>query len=964
MKWFRNLKVSVKLLSSFILVAIISGVIGFVRINGISSTTLFSDKIFNEDLKARRELEYINESLLTIQLHLKDLLNAKNLKERQTLFTDIAEQTKATNQLIEEASKASLLNDQKTALSIFKAKWNNYKELQERVFVQSLQIEGQKTNQILKDEASPAITSSLKSLSKTISNFDKNTEANYYRLVDGAFKFKIILSALIFIIFLFAISFGLFISRYIKRLVNKTSNMINELSRGHYSVRLQINNHDEFGIMADSLNQFADDLQQNIVGSIKKLAHGNVNIQLAAKDEQDEMAPAINQIVNSFEDLKLETSMLTNAAIEGKLTVRAGEGKFEGYYRDIISSFNSTVNSLVGFLDNMPIPAMIINKEFSIQYMNDVGAKLLKTNLKNIIGDKCYNHFKTSDCNTERCACSQAMKKLTVISNETDSHPIGMDLEILYTGVPVKDKKNEVVGAFEVVIDKTEINKAQRIAKKISDYQAVETDKLKSSLESMAKGNLDFELKVENSDEDTKNVYQLYNEISSAVSQCVYSLKQLSEDADTLAQAAVEGKLSTRAEISKHHGDYRKIVLGVNKTLDAVINPINVTAEYLAKISRGEIPEKILEDYKGDFNKIKNNLNILIDSTNDITNLAGEIAAGNLLVNIKERSSEDNLMKSLNSMLNKLKEVLEDVRAASNNVSLSSQELSSSSEQISQGASEQAASAEEASSSIEQMSANIKQNAGNSLQTEKIAINSAEAAKEGGKAVEETVEAMKKIASKISIIEEIARQTNLLALNAAIEAARAGDSGKGFAVVASEVRKLAERSQIAAGEISLLSASSVMVADKAGKMLSSIIPEIQKTAELVQEISAASNEQRSGSEQINNAIQQLNMVIQQNASASEEMASTAEELSNQATQLQESIAFFKVADNKIIEAKNKNLLKKINGNFDNSLSAKSSSFNVNIKPVKDIKYDKVKSNGVNIHLGNNKEDLENEFEKF
>jgi methyl-accepting chemotaxis protein len=197
---------------------------------------------------------------------------------------------------------------------------------------------------------------------------------------------------------------------------------------------------------------------------------------------------------------------------------------------------------------------------------------------------------------------------------------------------------------------------------------------------------------------------------------------------------------------------------------------------------------------------------------------------------------------------------------------------------------------------MEQMSSNIKQNAENAAQTEKIAVKAASNAKEGGEAVRRTVDAMKQIASKIGIIEEISRQTNLLALNAAIEAARAGEHGKGFAVVASEVRKLAERSQKAAGEITELSASSVEVAERAGDLLAKILPDVQKTAELVQEITAASREQDSGGAQINKAIQQLDTVIQQNASASEETSSTTEELSTQAQRMQEMIAFFKLDD--------------------------------------------------------------------
>ena len=372
------------------------------------------------------------------------------------------------------------------------------------------------------------------------------------------------------------------------------------------------------------------------------------------------------------------------------------------------------------------------------------------------------------------------------------------------------------------------------------------------------------------------------------------NLLNIMKETKTLIAATLEGKLATRGNVSAFSGDWAELVKGINNLIDALVKPITVTALYIDRISKGDIPEKITEEYKGDFNEIKNNLNLLIDSMNEVTALAREIAEGNLMVKVKERSSGDALMRALASMVGKLTEVVNDVKAAADNVASGSAQTSSSSQQMSQGATEQAASAEEVSSSMEEMVSNIRQNADNAQQTEKIALKSAQDAKEGGKAVTETVQAMKEIASKISIIEEIARQTNLLALNAAIEAARAGEHGKGFAVVATEVRKLAERSQHAAGEISTLSSSSVEVAEKAGEMLARIVPDIQRTAELVQEISAASNEQNAGAEQINKAIQQLDQVIQQNASTTEQMASTSEELSGQAEQLQATISFFKV----------------------------------------------------------------------
>ncbi len=372
------------------------------------------------------------------------------------------------------------------------------------------------------------------------------------------------------------------------------------------------------------------------------------------------------------------------------------------------------------------------------------------------------------------------------------------------------------------------------------------------------------------------------------------TLQKLSTEMERLTRAAVEGELAERGKADQFQGGYREIVSGVNRTLEAVIGPLKVSADYVDRISKGDVPSAITDTYRGDFNSIKNNLNVLIGAMETITATAEEIARGNLTVEVRKRSENDKLMHALAEMVQGLTRIAVDIKSVSSEVATGSQGMSSASTQVSQGANAQAASAEEASSSMEEMVSNIKQNADNAQQTERIAVKAAEDAREGGRSVVESVAAMKEIASRISIIEEIARQTNMLALNAAIEAARAGEHGKGFAVVAAEVRKLAERSQKAAGEINQLSASTVKVAEKAGEMLEKLVPNIQKTAELVQEISAASNEQNVGAEQINKALQQLQHVIQQNASASEEMASTSEELSGQAEQLLSTVNFFQI----------------------------------------------------------------------
>jgi len=589
---------------------------------------------------------------------------------------------------------------------------------------------------------------------------------------------------------------------------------------------------------------------------LSQISSGKIDELIAQtyKGDHEKMKVAVNNVAVVIQGLQREMGRLSEASGEGQLSERGKPEHFQGAFAEIVRGVNVMLDAIL-----LPIgEGNRILSQISAGKIDELIAQTYK-------GDHEKMKLAVNNVATVVQRLEKEMGRLTEASK---------DGQLSERGKPdqFQGAYAEIVRGVNVMLDAIllPIGEGNRILAQVSN------GKIDELISQTYKG-------------DHEKMKQAINNVATV-------LQGLQKELLRLTEASNAGQLSERGKHDQFRGAYAEIVRGVNAILDAVITPLNFSAGCVERISKGDIPPQITDTYHGDFNLIKNNLNAMIASMSELTSAADEIANGNLTVDLRERSPQDKLIQALISMVAGLTRTVSEIRSIAGEVSAASQSISTASVEVSKGASSQAAAAEQASSSMEQMVSNIKQNADNAQQTDKIANKSAKDAQESGKSVLEAVSAMKEIANRISIIEEIARQTNLLALNAAIEAARAGEHGKGFAVVAAEVRKLAERSQKAAAEINQLSANTLKVSEKSGEMLDKLVPDIQRTAELVQEITAASKEQDTGAEQINKALQQLERVIQQNASASEEMASTTEELTGQSDQLVSALSFFHTGD--------------------------------------------------------------------
>jgi len=610
---------------------------------------------------------------------------------------------------------------------------------------------------------------------------------------------------------------------------------------------------------------------------------------------------------------------------------------------DATEAYNG-INRIKSALDNAAMAVTLSNEDNKLIYMNTAAKALFQTmsngiakfhkgfTVDSMYGSGIAQYIEDEATRAEFAKELTASKKLSTVS-------AGYHLDMVLN--PVYDEEdNRYLGRMTQWTDRTAQVMAERsvanlIANTVSGKldQRIETRTLPEGflkdistgmnqlleavinplnmaanyVEKLSQGDVPAEI--------TEEYQGDFNIIKNNLNACGRAIHALISDAGLLSDAAEKGLLSTRADASKHQGDFRKIVEGVNNTLDNVIGPLNVAAECVNRISKGDIPELITAQYHGDFNLIKDNLNTCISAINRLVhdaNMLSEAAADGRVSTRADATQHQGdfrkVVEGVNATLETIVEPIAAVKEAVETITTAANEISSGNSDLSQRTEQQASNLEQTASSMEELASTVKQNAENAKQANQLALAASEVAVKGGDVVGEVVTTMsaindsaRKIEDIISVIDGIAFQTNILALNAAVEAARAGEQGRGFAVVAGEVRNLAQRSASAAKEIKELIVDSVnktaegtVLVENAGQTMHEVVSSVKRVADIIGEISAASQEQTEGIDLVNNAVTSMDEVTQQNAALVEEAAAAAESLVDQANQLSEVVSVFKL----------------------------------------------------------------------
>ncbi len=953
---FKNMKVGMRLGLGFCVVLLLMTGIIYSAISGMSAQNAKLDEIVNENIYKTALSNTMSENVHIVTRILRTMILLDDRAAMQVEKEKLDKARAAYNKAWDDLEKTKASEKGKALRKAIAEAAADSRDANNKVIELALENKDAEALQLLMGTAAPLVNKWQGALNDNMERQAENNSEDAKAATEAYEASRKLMFILGGIALIMGLGIAFWVTRSITVPLGIAMDVAKKIAQGELTSDIQITSTDETGQLLAAMKNMSCTLQ-TLVSEMNRMSdeHDKGDIDIKIDEGKFEgafrkMAEGINNMVFGHIAVKKKAMACIKEFGEGNLN--APLEKFPGkkvFINETIEQLRGNLNQIVGEIRQIVAAANKGDFSIKIDLNGKAGYTKELSELLNQLSDTVDTAFGDTIRVAKALAQGDLSQKVTRDYQgafDQVKQSVNTTAESL-TGIVAEIKSIVAAANKGDFSTKMNLNGKAGYTKELSELLNQLSDTVDTAFEdtirvakALAQGDL--------SQKVTRDYQGAFNEVKQSVNTTADSLTGIVAEIKSIVAAANKGDFSTKMNLNGKAGYTKELSELLNQLSDTVDTAFGDTIRVAKALAQGDLSQKVTRDYQGAFDQVKQSVNTTAESlTGIVAEIKSIVAAANkgdfstkmnlngkagytkelseLLNQLSDtvdtaftdtihvaqaleqgdltqtvtreyQGAFDQVKQSLNNTVAKLSQVISEVNGAATNIASASEEVSATAQSMSQATSEQAASVEETSASVEQMSASINQNTENAKVTDGMATQASSEAVQGGAAVKETVSAMKSIAGKIGIIDDIAYQTNLLALNAAIEAARAGEHGKGFAVVAAEVRKLAERSQVAAQEIGELASGSVEMAESAGKLLDTIVPSIKKTSDLVQEISAASEEQSAGAGQINAAMDQLNKITQQNASSSEELAATSEEMSGQAMQLQELMAFFTVVE--------------------------------------------------------------------